>query len=96
MKQHVARLMVHLNEQDENIQFTHEDESAEGSLPFLDVSVERVDGKISTAVYRKPTHTNRVLSFSSHHPLSAKRSVVLSLYERVSSHYNENDVEGRE
>ena len=95
MKQHVARLMVHLNEQDENIQFTREDESAEGSLPFLDVSVERVDGKISTAVYRKPTHTDRVLSFSSHHPLSAKRSVVLSLFERVSSHYNENDVEGR-
>ena len=75
-------LMVHLNEQDENIQFTREDESAEGSLPFLDVSVERVDGKISTAVYRKPTHTDLVLSFSSHHPLSAKRSVVLSLFER--------------
>ena len=66
------QLMTHLNDQDSNIVFTSEEESAEGSLPFLDVNARRVNGKIVTGVYRKPTHTNRVLAFDSHHPLSAK------------------------
>ena len=52
------QLMTHLNDQDSNIVFTCEEESAEGSLPFLDVNARRVNGKIVTGVYHKPTHTN--------------------------------------
>ena len=43
-------------------------------------------------MYRKPTHTNRVLAFDSHHPVSAKRSVVLALFGRLNSHYSEEPV----
>ena len=65
-------------------------------MPFLDVSVERSDGKLKTGVHRKKTHTSRVLSFASHHPMSAKRGVVISLFDRVLSHFSKDDIEGKE
>jgi len=47
---------------------------------FLDVLVSRTDeGNLSTSIYRKPTHTNQLLDFNSHHPVSVKRSVVSTL-----------------
>ena len=58
--QHVGSFLPHLNP---SIQFTGEDEQ---HLPFLDIFHH--DGSISTSVYRKPTHTNRYLVFTSHHP----------------------------
>ena len=39
------------------------------------VSVQSA-GSIHTTVYRKPTHTNKYLNFSSHHPLAHKIAVV--------------------
>ena len=51
----------HLNAQNPSIQFTMEEES-EGRVSFLDVMVERGgDSKITTTIYRKPTHTDRYL-----------------------------------
>ena len=42
-----------------------------GQLAFLAVSVQQMeDGSLATSVYRKPTHTDRYLQYSSHHPLS--------------------------
>ena len=89
------RLLQLLNELDENIRFTCEEEE-NGRLPFLDVAVERFEGRLRTGVYRKKTHTNRVLSFASHHPISAKRGVVVSLFDRVESHFSQSDNEGKE
>jgi hypothetical protein len=48
----------------------------DGHLAFLDLNVHRtVEGKLETDVYRKPTHTDKYLSYDSHHPVSHKRSV---------------------
>ena len=91
----VGSFLQHLNEQDPNIRFTTEEEQ-EGKLPFLDVLVTRHDGELRTGVYRKKTHTDRVLSFHSHHPMSAKRSVVGSLFARIDTHFDKNDNVGRE
>ena len=72
----------HLNSINHSIQFTCEKES-EGTLPFLDVELKRMGEKVSTGVYRKPTHTNRYIHFSSHHHPRIKIGVVQCLKRRA-------------
>ena len=53
---------TYLNSRNPHIQFTREVEE-DGRLPFLDVSVQFFDdGSVKTTVYRKPMHTERVLT----------------------------------
>ena len=79
----IDEFLNHLNSVEPSIQFTVEVES-NGRLPFLDVLLEHEeDGSISTTVYRKPTHTDRYLDFSSHHPLAHKIAVVKTLHGRA-------------
>ena len=78
----------HLNQQHPSIQFTREEES-ERRIPFLDAMVERREGSVTTTVYRKPTHTDRYLHYSSHHHrkqlLSAiSRKGVFGIFPRYS------------
>ena len=82
----VQHLLEHLNSIECSNQFTVEVEN-DGELPFLDVNIYRgSDGSLNTSVHRKPTHTDRYLDFSSHHPFSHKRAVVRTLSSRVSTH----------
>ena len=60
----VDELLVHLNSIHPSIKLTTELEEG-GSIPFLDTRVTR---KVDVTVYFKPTHTDRYLHFSSHHP----------------------------
>ena len=79
----IVVLLQHLNSIEPSIQFTVERET-DGKLPFLDTCVQRTtDGKLETVVYRKPTHTDKYLSFNSHHPRSHKKSVVTTLFQRA-------------
>ena len=43
-----------------------------GKLPFLDCLVSRDNNELRTTVYRKPTHTDRLLDESSYNPTSHK------------------------
>ena len=54
------------------------------TIPFLDTLIQRnQDGTISVKVYRKPTHTNQCLSFTSHHSTRSKQSVITALFNRA-------------
>ena len=75
--------LKHLNSIEPCIKFTIERESG-GKIAFLDSMVHhQEDGRLSITVYWKPTHTDRYLSFSSHHPSMHKRAVVKSLMDRA-------------
>ncbi|KAL9972266.1 hypothetical protein ACROYT_G018545 [Oculina patagonica] len=72
----------HLNEQNADIQFTREIEE-NGKLPFLDCLVSRDNNKIRTTVYRKPTHTDRLLDETSYNPTSHKATTIKTLTRRA-------------
>ena len=86
-KGEVDNLTEHLNSIDPtgSIKFTYEQES-EGSIPFLDTLITRKqDGSVKLSIYRKKTHTDQYLQFSSHHPLHQKLGVVRTLLDRCDS-----------
>ena len=53
-------------------------------IAFLDTSVYREpDGRLTSSVYRKPTHTDQYLAYDSHHPQSVKRGIVKCVYDQA-------------
>ena len=72
----------HLNEQNTNIQFTKEIEE-NSKIPFLDCLVKRENNTLQTTVYRKPTHTDRLLDQTSYNPTSHKATTVRTLTRRA-------------
>ena len=79
----VDSFLHHLNSQQPTIRFTMETEK-ESKIAFLGTSVSREpDGRLTTSVYRKPTHTDQYLAYDSHHPQSVKRGIVNCLYDRA-------------
>ena len=60
---------IYIHSINPSIQFTLELEDTTGQgLPFLDTITTRRGTQLEVNVYRKPTHTDRSLDFSSHHP----------------------------
>ncbi|XP_076058563.1 uncharacterized protein LOC143035581 [Oratosquilla oratoria] len=73
-------LFTRLNSLESAIQFSMELE-VNGVLPFMDILVSRED-HLETSKYRKPTHTDRLLDYGSHHPDCPKRSLIRTLWNR--------------
>jgi len=64
----------------------HEEEEEDKQIPFLDtLLVQREYGSVKLLVYRKKSHTDQYLNFSSHHPLNHKLAVIRTLLERCYS-----------
>ena len=80
----------HLNRQNTDIQFTRKVEE-NGKLPFLDCLVSRDDNSLRTTVYRKPTHTDRLLDESSYNPTSHKATTIRTLKRRAQLACNATD-----
>ena len=79
----LQELLEHINSLHPQAQFTKEEEN-NSSLLFLDTLVQRNhDKSISVKIYRKPTHTNQYLKYTSHNPTSAKPSVITALFDRA-------------
>ena len=79
-----------LNRQNPHIQFTKETEE-NGKIPFLDCLVSRDENKLRTTIYRKPTHTDRLLDQSSYTPTSHKATTMQTLTRRAQLVYNSTD-----
>ena len=72
----------HLNKQNTSIQFTKEIEE-NGKIPFLDCLAARENNTLRTTVYRKPTHTDRLLDQTSYNPTLHKATTVRTLTRRA-------------
>ena len=72
----------HINGQNADIQFTKEIEE-NGKIPFLDCLVTRDNNELRTTIYRKPTHTDRLLDQSSYSPTSHKATTIRTLTRRA-------------
>ena len=82
-KAHEDELFNHINVQHESIKFTIEREDDNNSLPMLDLKLIRDKNKVTTDIYRKPTHTDHYLQWSSHHPVQQKLGIVRTLMHRA-------------
>ena len=83
-KEGILHFLEYLNSLRASIQFTVEIELEE-CLPFLDVSVKKLNNSLSFAVYRKPTHTDQYLRRDSCHPRHVFSGLVRCLKKRAES-----------
>ena len=70
-KEGIDDFQEHLDRQNADIQFTKETEE-NGKIPFLDCLVTRENNKLQMTIYRKPTHTDRLIDQSSYKLTSHK------------------------
>ena len=84
-RENVYDFLQHLNNQQPSTSFTIETEKEKDKkLALLDTAVLREpDGRLTTSIYRKPTHTDQYLAYDSHHPQSEKRGIIKCLYQRA-------------
>ena len=61
------------------------EKESNGELAFLDTLLKLSNDEISVLVYRKPTHTDQYLHYSSHNQTSCKENFVSSLFNRAYS-----------
>ena len=90
--QDLEKFVDYLNTIHPNIKWTHEVKE-QGVLNFLDVLVKWEDsGEFTTSVYRKATHSDRYLHFSSDHPLKDKISGIKTLKHRALAYCSNTDL----
>ena len=82
--EHIEMFKEYLNSKHRNISFTSEIE-LEGKLPFLDILIDRNEGKIVTSVYRKPTFTGVYTHYHSLLPSIYKFGLLSTLLFRYFS-----------
>ncbi|XP_045108045.1 uncharacterized protein LOC123502840 [Portunus trituberculatus] len=71
-----------LNEVNEHIQFTVEEE-VNGVLPFLDTVIHRKNERAIFSVYRKPTNKDDFVHFFSRHDMKTKSGIVIGFFLRA-------------
>ena len=77
------RFFQHINNLHSETKFTMENEE-NSQLLFLNTLIQRnSDNTISVSLHETYTHTDQYLKFTSHHLARAKKSVVISLFNRA-------------
>ena len=73
-EQELERFLKDLNNFTPNLSFTYE--ASKNCIPFLDLKVKLIDGKLETDLYMKPTDCHQYLHYLSSHPQHSKRSII--------------------
>lgn len=81
-KEEAEATLMELNSRHGNIKFTMEVEN-EGRLPFLDLIIKRNDESLCFEIYRKPTHTQRLIPSCSNHHIGQKMAAFNSMIHRL-------------
>ena len=85
-KSHKNFLQEHINSIDHNSKFTCKESREDDSIPFLDILIiPEEDGRLTTTVYRKPTHTDLYLQWDIHNNIPSKYSVIGTLFHRANT-----------
>ena len=81
-RDHVKKFFKYMNSRHPNIQFTCEEES-NNKISFLDISVTRINKKLTTSLYRKKTFSGVYLNFNSFLPMDYKKDLIHTLLFRA-------------
>ena len=81
-KDFVDIVLNSFNAYDDNLQFTYEIEN-NNHLNFLDMTLIRINDKISTNWYQKPSSSGRILNFNSNHHIQLKKNLIFNLIDRA-------------
>ena len=88
---HVEPFFQFLNSKHRNIRFTIERES-EGKIPFLDILIQKKDGRFDFSMFRKPTFTGLGLNFLSEcfhqYKINSIKTLIYRAYNLSSSYFN--------
>ena len=80
---HIDSFLKHLNEQHPRIKFTTELQE-EGKIAFLDALVHvQPDKSTKVTIYRKATHTDQYLDFTSNHHIKQKIGIISTFEPRI-------------
>jgi len=81
-KQYIPQIFQVFNSLHNRLRFTIK-YSNNNSINFLDTTIIINNNHIEYNWYKKPTFSERFLSFFSHHPLSHKKGVIIGLTDRL-------------
>ena len=80
---HIDNFLAHLNAQHPRIKFTMEVET-DGRIAFLDTLIHRKpDNTTKITIYRKATHTDQYLDWTSNHHLTQKTGIIQTFKRRA-------------
>ena len=78
----LQEFLTHINGLQDKIKFTMEIEN-NNSIAFFDVLVSKNNCRLTTTVYKKPTHTDRYLNYRSNHHPFIKSGIIKCLRNRA-------------
>ena len=81
-RNHVKEFLKYRNSRHPNIQFTCEEEP-NNKISFLEISVTKINNKLTTSLYRKKTSSGVYLNFNSFLPMDYKKGLIHTLLFRA-------------
>jgi hypothetical protein len=81
----IQAILTDFNALHPKLHFTAETEVS-NTLNYLDSSIHRTPMDLRTSIYRKPTFTATIISYTSNHPTQHKYAAIKFLYNRLNSY----------